>query len=161
MATPCAGAREHPVAVALATAFSGEVSLPRMRLMFQERRALVRRSLFTGWSLTARAGRREGLLATEGHRLHGYAGRELAGTGGRFLLSPTQPGKPQPKGGKVHREIPEIRGKQTREVTLIPGIERSTLRLPAAVLERIPERGRENVIFFVRMGQYITEEAAA
>ena len=108
-----------------------------------------------GGSLTAQARRREDLSATERHKLHGFAGRDFAGTGGRFLLFLTQPGKSQPKGGKVHREIPEIRGKQTREVTPIPGIARSTLRLPAAVPERIPERGRENVIFVVRMGQYI------
>ena len=75
---------------------------------------------------------------TEGHRLHRFTGRDFAGRGGRFLLALTQPGKLQPKGGKVHREIPEIRGKQTREVTSIPGIERSTLRLLAAVPERIP-----------------------
>jgi hypothetical protein len=98
---------------------------------------------------------REDLSPTEGHRLHGFAGRDFAGRGGRFLLALTQPGKSQAKGGKVHREIPEIRGKQAREVTPIPGIERSTLRLAAAVPERIPERVRENVIFFVRMGQYI------
>ena len=60
---PCSRNRYPMRCSRLLTTLSGVVSLPRMRDMFHERRALVRRSLFTGWSLTARARRREGLLA--------------------------------------------------------------------------------------------------